>query len=202
MKSCEAHRQYYWLTLRGANDSLSKWRKQVDLNRGKTWMATAWLVSLSHLIGRENEAILDDQWQSRKNVAIQYFLRHCMIKIKRNILNFHLEKYFSPLYRIITHYFLYLQNEFVVNFDQLSEEWWHQCSKGDLLLLFLICIVSKKVWISEARSENRCGVRVWRIGRHASTKNFEELSSPSGFTQTGVCLGAVCVRMLQYCSSV
>lgn len=203
MKLCEAHRQWYWLTLRGANDSLSKWRKQVDLNRGKTRMAMAWFVSLSfhlHLIGRENGAILDDQWQSRKNVAIQDFLRHCMIKIKRNILNFHLEKYFSPLYRIITHYFLYLQNEFVVNFDQLSEEWWRQCSKGDLLLLFLICIVSKKVWISQARSENRCGVRVWRIGRHTSTKNFKESSSPSGFTQTGVCL--VCVRMLQYCSSV
>ena len=151
MKSCEAHRRYYWLTLRGANDSLSKWRKQVDLNRGKTLMAMAWLVSLSfhlHLIGRENGAILDDQWQSRKNVAIQDSLRHCMIKNKRNILNFHLENYFGSLYRIIIHYFLYLQNEFVVNFDQLSEEWWRQCSKGDLLLLFLICIVSKKVWIS------------------------------------------------------
>ena len=99
MKSCEAHRQwYYWLTSRGANDSLSKWRKQVDLNRGKTRMAMAWFVSLSfhlHLIGWENGAILDDQWQSRKNVAIQDFLRHCMIKIKRNILNFHLDSSFT-----------------------------------------------------------------------------------------------------------
>ena len=97
MKSCEAHHRYYCLTLRVANDSLSKWRKQVDLNRGKTWMATEWLVSLSHLIGRENGAILDDQWQSRKNVAIQDFLRHCMIKIKRNILNFHLPNHYTLL---------------------------------------------------------------------------------------------------------
>lgn len=54
MKSCEAHRQwYYWLTSRGANDSLSKWRKQVDLNRGKTRMAMAWLVSLAFDWSRE-----------------------------------------------------------------------------------------------------------------------------------------------------